>query len=401
VPFTTSSLHPPLTPLSPNPFSPNGDKSKDTTAATFGVPGTSQTAYLTVYNSAGVLVYAKTKLGTYAKGNHTITWSGKSNNGATIGNGTYTLVIETTEAGSLFFGSGIRTVVVDDTAPTLSTVLGNGTTFYPYVDGYKDSFVPSTVISEPTTLSLVITTTSGKAVRTVTLAKTAGTHTLSWGGHYASGSAVPAGKYDWHFTAVDAAGNVKHSSTYTVTISSKKLVSKSAKVVHNGNGYSYIVGNANGEQGCLGYDNTVNSGQKYTHGADFFDECDNDGGDNDQYVGATYKFAVPSTSVYTSLSLSVTGSTFTNSATLFGGFDLVHSADGSPSDYQSYPSNKGSLPTSSSTKTYSLGTVSPSHLVSSSHDVYAEFDMTNQDGQEVSDFDVEYFTLTVNYKVLD
>ncbi|WP_338185181.1 S8 family serine peptidase [Jatrophihabitans sp.] len=403
--FTTNALLPTLSTPSPSAFSSTGHGSKTSVSTTLTIPGkVTEAAYLTVATASGTVVVDHQSLGSFAPGKHTVTWHGLGATKKPEPSGTYQLIVTTTGAGQQ--GSVITSVTVDNVSPSLTAVTGNGAYFYPYADGYKDTFVPSVKISESSTLTLVITTTTGKAVRTLSGPKPgAGTHALTWGGHYADGKEVPGTKYDWHFTAVDAAGNSAHSPTYTVSTSVRRLVAKTANVVHNADGVSkdsagypnYFAINNTPDRSCVFYDDHKDSGQIYKYGVDYWDQCSVDEA-GFEVSGGLYTFTVPNATEYTSLSLSATGSSGGRSAVIYGGYDLIPTS-GSAGGAQTYP-QKGTSVTSASTKVYSLGTVSPAFHISTNHHVLTEFDMSNENGNEFNDFDLEYLTLKVNYKVL-
>ena len=93
--------------------------------------------------------------------------------------------------------------------------------FYPKVDGYSDMLKIAGTRIEPLTVGIVIKNSAGRIVRSVSLAKAAGTYTWSWNGKNKAGTLQPAGKYTVRQTLGD--GFKTMVVTKTVTLSWKKL----------------------------------------------------------------------------------------------------------------------------------------------------------------------------------
>jgi len=227
--FTAKSLHPTITSFLPSPFSPNGDTRNDTSKLTYNLPDT-ETVTIQIKNSVGTVVLGKALGSNLAKGTHYWVWDGKNNAKTRVPDGLYNLEMTTraTVNGVLLMGLVKKPVRVDTVAPTMTSVVGNGKTFYPYPDGYADTFVPSVVLNEGGTLTLKVYNSASVLVRSIAGAKPAGRQSLVWNGRNASNVLVPAGTYRWRFTIRDAAGNIRTGSLYTVVVSSKKLVTKTA-----------------------------------------------------------------------------------------------------------------------------------------------------------------------------
>jgi len=396
---TTASLHPTAAPLVPSVFSPNGDHASDTTTTAFTVPGSVPvTASLSVINSAGVTVNNHTSLGTLSPGTHPVTWAGNSNNSQTIGNGTYTVLIEVSDGTQT--GAVVGTVVVDLTKPTLSNSAGNGRTFYPIHDNFYDNFVPTTTLSEKSALSLVVTTTSGAGVRTLSAVHNAGAASQAWTGYNSAGHLSGAGTYHWHWVATDVAGNTTISPTYTVIISWKKLVSKVANVAHSADAFQFTPFLLDDESvGCGHYG--VGSQQHYSHGLELQNVC-SDSGPPYSGVGVAYRVTVPSATIYNYFGVSVTGYSPTGQARLFAGFNRTsgYRTDAEESELQDYP-HDGVYVHNVSTATTGLVTVPAQYHVSKDHYVYPEVDMTNQGSfSGWSEYDYAVITVVVHYQVL-
>lgn len=147
--FTADVLHPIILAGSPSPFSPNGYRYKDATTITFSLPET-QAAWLSFVTSTGA-VARSVRFGTLAPGRRSWTWNGRSNSGARLADGIYTVNLTTSKVltGVTVPGLAIRSVRIDNTRPALGAVTGNGTTFYPTRDGYRDWFTPRSPRTRP------------------------------------------------------------------------------------------------------------------------------------------------------------------------------------------------------------------------------------------------------------
>lgn len=177
-------------------------------------------------------------LGTETTGD-TFNWDGTDDALAPVDEGTYTVTLTGTDPNNsaTVLGTDSVSVTVDNTPPSLTSVTGGGTKFYPYPDGYKDTFRPTTVLSEPASLALAIKNSNGHTVRTITASKSAGTVSLTWNGRNSSNNLVAAGTYTWTFKATNAAGNSRSTLPRNVYVSAKKLVKKTKAITHDGTTY--------------------------------------------------------------------------------------------------------------------------------------------------------------------
>jgi subtilisin family serine protease/flagellar hook assembly protein FlgD len=222
VSFTVASLHPAVTTVAPSPFSPNADGVLDTTTVTYTLDQT-QSVVLRIKDSNAATVRGPGALGTFGAGSHTWVWNGKAATGNVVPDGVYTVEITTSKAGG-FTGFASRTVKVDRAAPTLASVSGSGTTFYPVTDTYKDTFTTAVTTSESSRYALRVYNSHGTRVRTVSGGPfVAGRHSLTWDGRTAGGNLVPAGTYTYEFVVTDLAGNPRTTHRYTVYVSAKRL----------------------------------------------------------------------------------------------------------------------------------------------------------------------------------
>lgn len=221
VAVVTRSLHPTTTGQAPLHFSPNGDRVLDTSTTSYRLAGAWATT-VTVTTPVGSAIRGPVKLGILAAGAHRWTWDGRDNVGKVAPDGSYRVVIRT-RAGGLY-GVASRAVGLDTTAPSIGSVAGSGTLFYPVHDFYRDSFRPTFVMSEAGTATMRVTSSSGVLVRRLSTRTWGGITSMSWSGRTAAHKLLPAGTYSWRLTARDLAGNSWTSPRYTVRISWKKLV---------------------------------------------------------------------------------------------------------------------------------------------------------------------------------
>lgn len=380
VSFKNLSLHPKLTSVTPSVFSPNGDKRRDTTKATWYLPDT-ETVKLQIRNSAGKVVRGPGNYSSQAKGWHTYTWNGYLNGGKRAPSGTYTVEIVTSRksGGVTLRGSATKSVVVDLAAPTMSSITGNKATIYPYKDGYKDSFAPAFTLNEKATVTLTVKNSKGKVVRTISGSKAKGRASLSWNGRTASGAQVAGGTYYWTLTAQDTAGNRRTTARYSVVVSSKKLVTKTATYTKNGSAYSFAGGS---DPSCA----WVDRGSSYfsPYGAWMANLCYY----SDEIAAAGYRFTVPSATSFSSLRLDTYGSSL-DPAVLTAGY-TKWATDG--------VSFTKAISTGTSNGWRSFGTASANGLVSSGRTVEVALVLPN--AYLVNDYDIGKVRLTVTYKVL-
>jgi flagellar hook assembly protein FlgD len=379
VSFQALSLHPRFTSLSPTLFSPNKDGRRDTTKATYYLPDTESVRFQ-VRNSSGTVVRGPVGLGTKARGTYSYVWNGLRNDGSRAPSGTYKLELLTSRAitGGTLRGSAVASVRVDLAAPAMSSIAGNGVRFYPYRDGYRDSFSPAVTLSEASTVTLTVKSGTGKVVRSLSTAKTAGRHAITWNGRNTAGSIVAAGTYYWTYTAQDAAGNRRTTARYSVIVSSKRLITKTATLVRNGSSFH----GAGGSDSCADADTTLSD---YTYGVWLTNFCTYDY----QIAAAIYRFTLPAAHSYSSLRIDSYGYSM-GSATL-GALFTRWGTDTYTSTHQ--------ITTSTSERWRTIGTVSASGVVSSGRVVEPIVYLPN-DTYTFTDYDVAKVRLVVTYKVL-
>lgn len=383
VSFKNLSLHPKFTTVSPSLFSPNADGRYDTSKATYYLPDTESVRYQ-VRNAAGTVVRGPSSLGTLAAGSHSFVWNGLVNGGTRAPSGAYKLELVTarvTSAG-LLRGSAVAGVRVDLSAPTMSTITGSGTGFYPYPDTYRDNFSPAFTLNESATVTMTVRTGGGTLVRTVTGKRAAGRTSITWNGRNTAGSLVGGGTYYWTLTAQDLAGNRRASAKYSVTVSSKRLVTKTATLVRNGSQFSFAGGS--GDSYCADADTTMSD---FTYGVWLSNTCDFYY-DGSQIAGAGYRFTLPAAFSYSSLRVDSYG--YSLAPSRLGASFTRWGTD----NYTFTPQ----ITTGTSPAWRTIGSVSPTGVVSATRQVETTIYVPNY--YYYNDFDIAQVRLMVTYKVL-
>lgn len=380
VSFKNLSLHPRFTAVSPTVFSPNGDKRSDTTKATWYLPDT-EVVKFQVRNAAGSIVRGPLSLGTQYAGYHSYIWNGYLNGGTRASSGSYKLELVTTRsttAGTLR-GSAVTSATVDLGAPTLSSIIGSGTTFYPYADGFRDTFAPAFTLNEKATVTLTVKTGAGTLVRSISSVKTAGRTSLTWNGRNSAGYQVGAGTYYWTLTAQDPAGNRRITSRYAVYVSGKRLVTKTATYTKYGAAYS-----SGGASDPYCADADPYASDFYPNGIWLVNDCSYDG----EIAAAGYRFTLPAAYSYTSLRVDTYGNSL--SASKLGAGFTKWGTD----SYTFTPE----ITTGTSNAWRTIGSVAPAGLVDSSR--AAEVTLYVPSYYSMNDYDIGQVRLVVTYKVL-
>lgn len=140
----------------------------------------------------------------------------------TLAVGTHTF--RATYGGDATYAGSTSLDVVVVVTPDIVEATGVGvspTTFYPRVDGYRDTLKVAGTRLEPLAVAIVIRNANGKTVRSASIAKAAGAYAWSWNGRNKAGTLQPAGKYTVRQTLRD--GYTTKVVTKTVTLSWKRL----------------------------------------------------------------------------------------------------------------------------------------------------------------------------------
>lgn len=235
-PAYAGTLQPRITSVSPNPFSPNRDGRRDIVAFRVALPDPERVSFM-IRNANGQTIQGPHTPGTLGAGNYTYHWDGTNNRGKVAGNGLYTIAVMTSAVRGGVTDNGIATatVRVDNSAPVLSAVTGNATTFFPLDATFESVFRPSVHVSQGGSLWLEVFTTSGTSVRVVPQPHgSSGTFAIAWNGRTTSGALAAAGTYRYHFTAQNAAGTRRNSASEIVHVSHGQVVDKKATFARYG-----------------------------------------------------------------------------------------------------------------------------------------------------------------------
>jgi len=198
------------------------------------------------------------------------------------------LTIDVTYDGDDNFTGSVGSTVLDVAANSVrATGVGvSATSFYPYKDGYKDSVAIRGQRQEAISVSIKIYNAANSLVRSVSYASGTTSYSFAWNGRTASGTAVAAGKYRVVQALKDSTGLTKTFTSY-VTVSWKKLVTKTTYVTKVGDAVSAIGDPGNGSV----------THSTSTHVATFKA--------GSSWVAAGYAFTLPTAVVYKSLAFEV------------------------------------------------------------------------------------------------
>jgi flagellar hook assembly protein FlgD len=301
--FTVKLLHPSITSVYPNPFSPNHDGRNDQTGFRVHLPD-AENVSLSIQNGSAQTIWGPHVPGASSAGDHVYHWNGRDNGNRVAGDGLYTIVVATTatQGGVMFHGTAHATVRIDDSAPAFSGMSGNGSTFYPVHDGFQDTFQPHVHVGEGGGLTLRIINHTGSVVKRVSHSHPgAGTFSLTWNGRNASNQLVAAGAYRYNFIASDAAGNRRASATGVIHVSHAHLVNKSVTLTRNGNTAAIETTDTD----CTQYSFSISS---YASGVWLDNVCDQTY-DGFQVIGGDFVFTVPGAVRYNSIRVGSVGNT--------------------------------------------------------------------------------------------
>jgi flagellar hook assembly protein FlgD len=383
--FTVKLLHPQITSVVPNPFSPNGDGRNDRLAFKVHLPDP-ESVSLSVQNGNGQPVWGPHTPGPTGAGDQVFHWDGRNNSNKIAGDGIYTIVVATTatQSGAALHGTAQAPVRLDNTGPAFSGITGNGATFYPVRDGYQDGFRPRVHVGEGGGLWLRITNGAGALVKLVAQPHAnAGYFYVTWNGTNRANQLVPQGAYRFNFIGADAAGNRRSSAAGVVHVSHAHLVNKSVTLVQNGDAGSISTSDTN----CTGYSYSLSA---YAHGVWMDNVCD-ESYDGFQIIGADYTFTVPGAARYNSIRVGSVGNTINAPENILsaiynysaGQWDVVGGSR-LGQDNVSLVSN--------------FGTVAGAGRVSAGHHV--TINIAVPDTEPPQDYDIANASITVSYSVL-
>jgi len=194
------------------------------------------------------------------------TYDGKDGLGAFLPDGAYQarlVVTRTLDSGDVASSAYNQLFTVDSTALAPTTLTPSFTTFYPYVDGYRDSTKFTYTGREPySQVDLMVWNSANPPllIRTKPVLVAAD---RSWNGRNDAGARVPAGTYTVRIRVLDTLGNIGFSPAATVTVSNKLLVTvtKAVTVTPKASRVSGVTGvcstrrtpSAHGWAGSTGY----------------------------------------------------------------------------------------------------------------------------------------------------
>ncbi len=290
VTFRVKNLHPTITSVTASPFSPNGDGVRDSVTIGYSLPDT-ETVTWRITGPSGT-VKDEVSLGTLTKGARTLVWNGRSTAGTVVPDGTYSIVLSTaaTVSGRKLVGRATRSIVVDRTAPRITTATGDATTIYSSGGGSPASLTSKVTLDEAGAITLTIRNSTGGLVRTLSAAGISGQTRITWNGKNTAGALVTSGTYTWRLKVADAAGNTRNGGPYTVKV--LHLATRTTHLQLNGNQRFGSFGEA-----CTGY-NVADS--TFTAGIWMINQCPQS---SLQTAEADYKFTVPTAYSYRSVTI--------------------------------------------------------------------------------------------------
>lgn len=185
---------------SPDPFSPNGDGVRETTAIS-GKFNHICNWNIDIKNLAASIVRTFSGTGTSVS----VIWDGKNNLGIRVPDGIYTYILRGTDIGASS-ASKSGTARIDTTAPVISNLTDSPDPFRPSIG---QTTIISFTISEPSYATLRIYNSSGSLVRTLLSGsyRTTLNNSVVWNGKNGSGILVSSGVYTYMLWVWDPAQN--------------------------------------------------------------------------------------------------------------------------------------------------------------------------------------------------
>lgn len=142
---------------------------------------------------------------------------------SSLASGSHTLDAEVTDVAGKT-ASVTRSFILDKVPPTISSVTGAPSPFYPRKrDGYKDNFVVKFKSSEAAKATLTIKDSSGKVWRTISKPVPAGASSIAWNGKSNSG-AMKSGTFKWYIQLADAGGNKSATKSGSVSLKYYEII---------------------------------------------------------------------------------------------------------------------------------------------------------------------------------
>jgi len=203
--------------ISANPFSPNGDGSKDNTTikAAFNV---AVNWNLQIRNSSGTTLRTWTGTGTSLS----VLWNGLNSTGFRVPDGTYTVRLSGTDLLGVTFTTKSATVTVDTKPPAVTGISVSPTSFNPQLG---QTTRMNYTLSENCYVTTTVYNSTGALKRTLSngVLQTGGLNSIIWNGKDSLNSIVPLGTYTIKIYVVDKAGNkaTPYPITQTATVDTK------------------------------------------------------------------------------------------------------------------------------------------------------------------------------------
>ncbi len=187
-----------------------------------------------------------------------------------------------------------------DTMVDASGFALNYGTFYPVVDTYRDVVTISGNRGETASASISIYNPSGTRVRILSIPSGIGAYSTTWNGKNTAGTLQGNGKYKVVTTVTDTSGNHLSDTRY-VTLSTKKLVTKTYTTTIDGAKYTTLLKSGTGSASKTS--TAYTGGLKMTSGSN-------------GTVAAVYSFTAPSAVSYSTVTFTAIGKYTTNTMTL-------------------------------------------------------------------------------------
>jgi hypothetical protein len=183
---------------SPNPFSPNGDAVKDTSAISYSLSEASNVT-IKIFNSSNTLVRTLITSAARASGANSDSWDGKNDSNATVPDGMYTFKIDATDAAGNVATTQTGTVTVDDSAPAV----GISTATTTVNNANKAALSASGTAEIGAGISVVVTDGTHTSAPVTTTADGSG----NWSVSGLNATTLNDGSISYRATATDSAGN--------------------------------------------------------------------------------------------------------------------------------------------------------------------------------------------------
>jgi len=167
-------------------------------------------------------------------------------------------------------------------------------TFYPEIDGYRDSDRFAGIRDEPISVGIFIYNSNGTRVRNDSIAKGSGSYSWTWKGKNNAGHLVASGKYKVVQRLTDAR---RHSLSVT------KYVTVSHKTIH----YSTVTLNKLGNHPTATGHAGVGKVRLLSDGSA---QLDGSSGGKAGWAAVGYQFSLPAAAVYKNMKVAVYASTF-------------------------------------------------------------------------------------------